>query len=123
CLRRSDGANAREYLKSRGLDAEVIARFKIGYAPDSGFLLRDALRRDFDEDLLRESGLFSWKEAASYEPRAASNPTQGADDRTNSDQTPSDGGDSKPEARSSQPSAIYSKFRNRVMFPIANDQG
>jgi DNA primase len=140
CLRRAEGANAREYLKSRGLDAEIIARFKIGYAPDSGFLLRDALRREFDEDLLRESGLFSWKEAASYEPRAASNPTQGADDpttersaegsdvkaeqrTTNSDQPPLDGGGSKPEARSSQPSAIYSKFRNRVMFPIANDQG
>ena len=140
CLRRPEGANAREYLKSRGLDAEIIARFKIGYAPDSGFLLRDALRREFDEDLLRESGLFSWKEAASYEPRAASNPTQGADDpntersaegsdvkaeqrTTNSDQPPLDGGGSKPEARSSQPSAIYSKFRNRVMFPIANDQG
>jgi DNA primase len=140
CLRRSEGANAREYLKSRGLDAEIIARFKIGFAPDSGFLLRDALRREFDEDLLRESGLFSWKEAASYEPRAASNPTQGADDpttersaegsdvkeeqrTTNSDQPPLDGGGSKPEARSSQPSAIYSKFRNRVTFPIANDQG
>jgi DNA primase len=27
------------------------------------------------------------------------------------------------EARSSQPAAIYSKFRNRVMFPICNDQG
>ena len=121
CLRRPEGANAREYLKSRGLDAEIIARFKIGYAPDSGFLLRDALRREFDEELLRESGLFSWKEAASYEPRAATNPTQGADDPTNGDQ-PQIGGGSKPEARSSQPSAIYSKFRNRVMFPIANDQ-
>ena len=54
--------NAREYLKGRGLDGETIARFRIGYAPDSGFLLRDALRREFDEELLRESGLFSWKE-------------------------------------------------------------
>ncbi len=72
CLRGSEGANAREYLKSRGLDAETIARFRIGYAPDSGFLLRDALRREFDEELLRESGLFSWKEAASSEPRAPS---------------------------------------------------
>jgi DNA primase len=107
CLRRPEGANAREYLKSRGLDAEIIARFKIGYAPDSGFLLRDALRREFDEELLRESGLFSWKEsgqlsAVSFqeiEPEASSQ---------------------KPEAPSA---AIYSKFRNRVMFPIANDQG
>src|SRR5580658_1890822 len=36
CLRRPEGANAREYLKGRGLDAEMIARFRIGYAPDSG---------------------------------------------------------------------------------------
>src|ERR1700692_1014797 len=59
CLRRPEGAQAREYLKGRGLDDETIARFRIGYAPDSGFLLRDALRREFDEELLRESGLFS----------------------------------------------------------------
>src|ERR1039457_3353912 len=62
CLRRPEGAHAREYLKGRGLDDETIARFRIGYAPDSGFLLRDALRKEFDEELLRESGLFSWKE-------------------------------------------------------------
>ncbi|MGA9474172.1 MAG: CHC2 zinc finger domain-containing protein, partial [Terriglobales bacterium] len=62
CLRRPEGARAREYLKERGLDDEMIARFRIGYAPDSGFQLRDALRREFDEELLRESGVFSWKE-------------------------------------------------------------
>jgi DNA primase len=64
CLRRPEGANAREYLTGRGLDDETIARFRIGYAPDSGFLLRDALRREFDEELLRESGLFSWKNSS-----------------------------------------------------------
>src|SRR5208282_734593 len=62
CLRRPEGARAREYLKGRGLDEETIARFRIGYAPDSGFLLRDALRREFPEEVLRESGLFSWKQ-------------------------------------------------------------
>jgi DNA primase len=102
CLRRPEGANAREYLKSRGLDAETITRFRIGYAPDSGFLLRDALRREFDEELLRESGLFSWKEGRS-QPSAISH-------------------QEKPQT-GQQTAAIYSKFRNRVMFPIANDQG
>jgi DNA primase len=116
CLKRPEGANAREYLKGRGLDAETAARFRIGYAPDSGFLLRDALRREFDEELLRESGLFSWKEAASSEPRAASEPNP-----TSATQPDADG--SKLEARSPQLAAMYSKFRNRVMFPIANDQG
>jgi len=140
CLRRPEGANAREYLKGRGLDDETIVRFRIGYAPDSGFLLRDALRREFDEELLRESGLFSWKEAASSELRAPSNRGQRADEslsetdaggsgvkseqRTmNSNPPPLEAGGSQLVARSPQPSAIYSKFRNRVMFPICNDQG
>lgn len=99
CLRRPEGANAREYLKSRELDQEAIARFRIGYAPDSGFLLRDALRREFDEELLRTSGLFSWKESQ-----------QGVNTENR-------------EPRTENSPAIYSKFRNRVMFPICNDQG
>jgi len=116
CLRRPEGANAREYLKSRGLDAETVSRFRIGYAPDSGFLLRDALRREFDEELLRESGLFSWKESSQQEANAESRELRADSSDANSDP-------SQPVARSSQPAAIYSKFRNRVMFPICNDQG
>ena len=60
-LRKPDGAYAREYLAGRGLNQEMIERFRIGYAPDSGFLLRDFLKRDFDEEMLKASGLFSWK--------------------------------------------------------------
>jgi DNA primase len=146
CLRRPEGANAREYLKGRGLDDETIARFRIGYAPDSGFLLRDALRREFGEELLRESGLFSESRSQvsgvrSQEkqiPRSAQDdgrqqsalssqqlqiPRSARDDKKG-------GGSARDDnsvelaARSSQPTAaIYSKFRNRVMFPICNEQG
>jgi DNA primase len=132
CLRRPEGANAREYLKSRGLDAETIARFRTGYAPDSGFLLRDALRREFDEDLLRESGLFSWKESPKPEARSSQEKQvlrSAQDDnavessRANGEQPTANSDPSQLVARSSQPAAIYSKFRNRVMFPICNDQG
>jgi DNA primase len=208
CLKRPDGARARAYLAGRGLDEAEIARFRIGYAPDSGFLLRDALRRDFDEELLRESGLFSWKEESSRQvsgpgspeqqfPRSARNDKEsgnisnetsdadakdgrgsssdrsGKDDRAAStgaekrepgiqsrepDSRPRslkpdsaaqstepesippnrepDPGDPKPEpglsngpsgqARSSPRAAapaMYSKFRNRVTFPIRNDSG
>src|SRR5437660_6799997 len=62
CLRGPEGARAREYLTGRGLNDEMIARFRIGYAPDSGFLLRDRLKEEFSEAVLRESGLFSWKQ-------------------------------------------------------------
>src|SRR5438132_3097835 len=70
CLRRPEGARAREYLAGRGLDEETIRRFRIGFAPDSGFLLRDRLRGEFGEEVLRGSGLFSWKDSS--QPSAVS---------------------------------------------------
>ncbi|PYQ41579.1 MAG: DNA primase [Acidobacteria bacterium] len=111
CLRRPEGARAREYLSGRGLDEEMIQKFRIGYAPDSGFLLRDRLKGEFAEEVLRESGLFSWKEAATHERRAMSNQADERDDR------------SQLSAHSSPLSAMYSKFRNRVMFPISSEAG
>src|SRR3954471_3711646 len=89
-LRKSEGANAREYLAGRGLTQETIAKFRIGFAPESGFLLRDAVRGQFDEEVMKQSGLFAWKDTA------------GAED---------------------QKISLYAKFRNRVMFPICNEQG
>jgi DNA primase len=85
-LRRPEAAHARQYLSGRGLSEETIRVFRIGYAPDSGFTLKDRLKGDYDEDLLRASGLFSWKEGA-------------------------------------EAGNIYSKFRNRIMFPIARENG
>ena len=93
-LQRPEAARAREYLAGRGLTPEIIAKFRIGYAPDSGFLLRDRLKGEFPEDQLRESGLFSWKQD-----------------------------DAQPKTNDQKPTTIYSKFRNRVTFPIANESG
>jgi len=85
-LRRPEGAHAREYLATRGVKEDIIKTFRLGFAPDSGFILRDRLKNDYSEELLRASGLFSWKEGA-------------------------------------EAGGMYSKFRNRITFPIANDNG
>jgi DNA primase len=61
-LRSAEGSRAREYLTNRGLTAEAIAKFRIGYAPDSFNALRDRLQGTAPPDLLRLSGLFSSKE-------------------------------------------------------------
>ena len=61
-LRSAEGARAREYLTGRGVTAEAIAKFRIGYAPDSFNALRDRLQGVAAPDLLRLSGLLSSKE-------------------------------------------------------------
>ncbi len=131
CLRRPEGARAREYLAGRGLNDEMIAKFRIGYAPDSGFLLRDRLKGEFEEEVLRESGLFSWKEPGP-ESRVPSPEQQ---DARSVDSARNDRGVEKPATNderrttSSRPGTrdsglnMYSKFRNRVMFPIASEAG
>ncbi len=129
CLKQPEGASARAYLVGRGLDEDIIAKFSIGYAPDSGFLLRDALRREFDEELLRESGLFSWKDSS--QPSAVSPQEKQIPRSARNDKELvgiSEGGEPldklKAESRELKAAlAMYAKFRNRVMFPIANDAG
>ena len=61
-LRGPEGALAREYLARRGLTAEGIKAFRIGYAPDGFHALEESLRGMADEATLRASGLFSSKE-------------------------------------------------------------
>src|SRR5438132_1372611 len=90
--RKPEGARAREYLAGRGLTDETIQRFRIGYAPESGFLLRDRLRSAADEESLKASGLLAWKQ-----------------------QEKGGGGN--------ESSALYARFRNRIMFPITSEAG
>ena len=70
-LRKPEGARAREYLTGRGLKDADIATFRIGFAPDSGFLLRDRLKGQFTDEQLRNSGLMSWKEESAGDKGAA----------------------------------------------------
>lgn len=67
-LRSPEGATAREYLTGRGLKPEVIAKFRIGFAPDNFNALRDLLAPAADQETLRLSGLFSWKEQENGTP-------------------------------------------------------
>jgi DNA primase len=61
-LKSPEGARAREYLTGRGLKPETIAKFRIGYAPEGFGGLRDRLAGAAPPEVLRASGLFSYKE-------------------------------------------------------------
>jgi DNA primase len=99
-LKKSDAASAREYLAGRGLTEKVVAEFRIGFAPDAGFVLRDYLKPKFTEDVLAASGLLSWKQGDMHRQDAAA--TAG--------ETPA-------------LQSMYARFRNRIMFPICNESG
>jgi DNA primase len=130
-LKRPEGAAAREYLSGRGLDGETIAGFRIGFAPDSGFQLRDYCKAKFDADVLRESGLFSWKTpeenkgALDSAGQSASGSRDSARDEQDRRGT---AGSAELRAgvkggKTDNRLAMYSKFRGRVMFPIRNENG
>jgi DNA primase len=132
-LRRPEGAHARQYLAGRGLNEEMIQAFRIGYAPDSGFLLRDRLKGEFPEEVLRESGVFSWKDGlqpSALPPQEQQIAGLGRNDDVKAGALAQDdkqdrGAGSGAAVNGQRPTtaAMYSKFRNRVIFPITNESG
>jgi DNA primase len=54
----AEGRTARAYLADRGLSDEIVARFRIGYAPSEGHaLLRDLESNGFSGETMEKSGL------------------------------------------------------------------
>lgn len=63
CLKSSNSAEkAREYLKKRGLNEEIINKFELGYAPGSGGLLESAINKGYSKALLEKAGLITFSE-------------------------------------------------------------
>lgn len=87
-MKHKAAAPAREYLKSRGISAEVAKNWQLGYAPPSGAFYREWQSQvRIPDNILVEAGLF--KQADEERGRRGS----------------------------------YPHFRERLMFPIRNDNG
>ncbi len=68
-LREDAGEAARRYLEKRGVDEAAIARFRLGYAPDSWQGLREqAHRHGIDDEVLLAAGLIKESERSGSEP-------------------------------------------------------
>jgi DNA primase len=104
-LKKPEAASAREYLAGRGLTEKTIAEFRIGFAPDAGFVLKDFLKPKFSEDVLAASGLLSWKQGDNRRQDAAETAAESA------------------AVQNPALQSMYAKFRNRIMFPICNESG
>ena len=59
-LKSSEGATAREYLKNRGINDEIIDEFNIGFAPKNfDTIVKLLTSKGFDENTLLETGLIN----------------------------------------------------------------
>ena len=96
CLKSSEGKEALNYLLGRGLSADTVVRFGLGFAPNSWDSLIKAMEeKGYTQKELQDAGLVSTRQR---------------------ERTQSDG--SKETFVS-----CYDRFRNRVMFPIIDVRG
>ena len=60
-LRTEHGKLGLDYLKKRGLSDETIQRFGLGYSAQGSSIYRYLKEQGYDDDILKESGLFSYE--------------------------------------------------------------
>lgn len=60
-LRQENGKIGMSYLIKRGLSPETIHQFGLGYAPQNASLYRFLKDKGYDDDILKESGLFTYE--------------------------------------------------------------
>lgn len=68
CLRLPDGARGMEYFHRRGLDDEVIRRFRLGYAPNNNGLRAHLAAQNVSDADMNELGLLTIPEDTSRRP-------------------------------------------------------
>jgi DNA primase len=69
-LKSAQGANARQYLQKRGINAQTIDLLKIGYAPDGwDALLRHLQSKQFTIAVIEKAGLIMPKDSGGYYDR------------------------------------------------------
>ncbi len=67
-LRSEQGAQGYGYFKSRGLRDETIVKFGLGYSPKySDSLYRYLKHKGYSDDVLKETGLFKYREQGVYD--------------------------------------------------------
>lgn len=92
-LKSAEGEKARDYLKTRDVPASAAERFLIGFAPNRWDTVLEWAKKKYKREQLQAAGLIL--AAAGSEDKAAA----------------------------AEPTRWYDRFRNRLMFPIQDEQG
>ena len=99
-LNAREGASARAYVQNREITAAIATAFQLGYAPDGGRALTLHLEAaGFSPELALRSGLCQLRRESTIPARPAEDTFAGGW------------------------SNLYDRFRDRLMFPIADERG
>jgi DNA primase len=102
-----EGRAAKAYLTDRGLGDEVLARFRLGYAPSDGHALaRRLAEAGFSRDLIEKSGLVVTGRE-DLKPQIPNSESQ----------------ISNSKSQTSDLKFHLDRFRRRVIFPITSESG
>ncbi|MBU4199463.1 MAG: DNA primase [Verrucomicrobia bacterium] len=93
-LKSPEGQKARDYLKARDLSDSIAERFLIGFAPNRWDTVLEWAKKNYRREHLQALGLILTAAARDGAEQAAAEPTH-----------------------------WYDRFRNRLMFPIHDEQG
>ncbi len=123
CLQSPEGQIAREYLERRGLDAEVIDRFQIGYAPDAWDTVVRALEKaKVPADVGMLSGLLNERASGGHYDRLRGRvifPIQDVRGRVIAFGGRALGADQEPKYLNTPETSVYHKRRTFYGFPHA----
>ncbi len=119
------GSAARKSFEQRGLSAEIIARFRLGYAPDGwDHLLCFMTNRGVDPDRLHEAGLLTTRDGGGYYDRFRNRVMFPIGNRNG--QIVGFGGraigDGQPKYLNSPASAVFDKSSLVYGFDLAKDE-
>ncbi len=114
------------YLKERGLKDETIRQFRLGYAPTGwGNMLDFLVGRGYKIEEIAKTGLLVQK-SKDYEVQSSRLPKPGTGGQAISKQIPNSNDQNtnlNTTNYQSQITSYYDRFRDRIIFPIADIMG
>lgn len=120
-LKNTEAGGARRYLRARGFSKPVVEEFMVGFAPDRWDTVLNWAGKQYKLEQLEAAGLIMTSGSGSGRDGASSQ--SGTSDQVSA--TGRDEGEkavAKRRTREKEPH-YYDRFRNRVVFPVQDEQG
>jgi len=114
------GQAARQYIEKRGISAQLIESFQVGYAPDGwDGMVKAIAANKWNQRAFELAGLVSPRQKESSEFGVRSSEFKGGEPAATGSAIPTP----NSELRTRNSSSFYDRLRHRIIFPICDGLG